>query len=737
MKSFIASIIGLLAIPYCVLAADSPAEFSPDSRLLVLVRSQTEIWDVQTGRLESMLPTYCGAGLQVMDDKRLVCLSNDIAIWNWPAKTKLAATQIATGVWVRPVAYDRKQQLLVLQEGIASHRITPDKFVILLYKLGSQVELLARFEIKGPTQPFRLAASPDARWVAATFHNSPVIKLVSLKDRTEYEIKAPQQYVDYVLFSPDGRTLVYTLGNTLGFIDTRTRTIRTNGTLLPGEGARGHAEPVQFTPDGARLIVKNYGTYATFNVASGEVISHTPQIGNVYASALSDDGRTVLLQPERPYTIQAWSIEDGRHLADLCDADCRNMGPVISRLKFSPDGKHVLLGVENFHSGLKPDWVGLSLWDFEQRRPKFVLDPNRPEGAPVSASAAATAAAPSPKIQLDLPSSGSEHAWAHAGGISAVMTAPSGNVIITAGGDSTIKVWDVKRAMLVRTVSTEHPVSSVLVSPTGEFVTAAMVGGDIVSWRLNDWTMMPKFSTQQGGISAFRYVGSNILAIAGTNRKIMIVNLADHRVVKELIHTSDVHISDGMGNTRVERSTQPDTVDFLEVSPDGRYLYSRSRTGRLLWDTRTWTEVPFPEDLKTFGGQFVGRDWIVSSTTNVNTHTVTLWDRTKKNTVVELDQYNFDDTKKRMNEQDVYFGVETAVDPSGRFAAVCIGERISLWDIGTKTKAKVFYLPLPTGLAWTATGKYLVIRTAQRKLLVWSAETMAPVYYLRDLAVPQ
>jgi WD40 repeat protein len=76
-----------------------------------------------------------------------------------------------------------------------------------------------------------------------------------------------------------------------------------------------------------------------------------------------------------------------------------------------------------------------------------------------------------------------------------------------------------------------------------------------------------------------------------------------------------------------------------------------------------------------------------------------------------------------------------AVDPLHRWAATRVGEHISVWDLSAQTKRKTFHVKIPYQLYWTSDGKYLIVATLDRKILVWSAETMEPAHYLRDPSV--
>jgi WD40 repeat protein len=83
----------------------------------------------------------------------------------------------------------------------------------------------------------------------------------------------------------------------------------------------------------------------------------------------------------------------------------------------------------------------------------------------------------------------------------------------------------------------------------------------------------------------------------------------------------------------------------------------------------------------------------------------------------------------------VMLGTSMAVDLSHQWAATRVGEHVSVWDLSAQTKRKTFHVKTPYDLQWTSDGKYLIVATLDRKILVWSVETMEPAHYLRDPSV--
>ena len=189
-----------------------------------------------------------------------------------------------------------------------------------------------------------------------------------------------------------------------------------------------------------------------------------------------------------------------------------------------------------------------------------------------------------------------------------------------------------------------------------------------------------------------------------------------------------------------KRSTQGDVVSALSFVEDRNLLLTTSHTGHVVWDTTSWTEM---EQTSSFPEAWSGLGWkrkYVNATTRTNqpnAHAFTLWDMQSNSAFTTLESYTYSDTQEVNNGMGTDLGTSLALDAQGRWVATRVGERITVWDLQTHAKKKVFYTKMPRTIEWTSDGRHLIVSTLDRKVLVWSADTMEPAHYLRDPTVPR
>lgn len=179
------------------------------------------------------------------------------------------------------------------------------------------------------------------------------------------------------------------------------------------------------------------------------------------------------------------------------------------------------------------------------------------------------------------------------------------------------------------------------------------------------------------------------------------------------------------------------TLALLDGSP---FLLTASQTGRVVWDTETWTAIDkpagFPENWSALGWR---RPFLATTapTRNPNAFALTVWDTRRNGPVAGLDTFTNADTQVIDKGATMALGVSLAVDPLNRWAATRVGEQVSVWDLREQRKKTTFSVKMSYYLHWTGDGKHLIISTLDRKILVWSAEKMEPAHFLLDPSVMQ
>jgi WD40 repeat protein len=318
------------------------------------------------------------------------------------------------------------------------------------------------------------------------------------------------------------------------------------------------------------------------------------------------------------------------------------------------------------------------------------------------------------------------------------VTSPSANLLVTSGDDGLLKIWEPGQGALLRQLFLSAPASALAFSSDGAILAAGTTQGEVRLWDTQSWREFPSYATRQGQINALQLLmGNRFLVIAGKRPNVLVVDVVTRTIVKELVHTGSSLACEPKECIRT-RGTQGDVVETLSLLDGSPFLLTTSRSGRVVWDIGTWKEVEEPVGLPS---SWFGLGWnrpFVATTMRArdpNTFTLAVWDIKRNTVLASLDTFTKRDTEVVEKGPTVALGASIAVDPLQRWVATRVGEHLAVWDLSARAKQKAFHVNTPYHLHWTSDGKYLVVGTLDRKVLVWSVETMEPAHYLRDPSV--
>jgi WD40 repeat protein len=375
----------------------------------------------------------------------------------------------------------------------------------------------------------------------------------------------------------------------------------------------------------------------------------------------------------------------------------------------------------------------VSVWDVPSRSPELVLDPEKPQAKVLAKRTVPPAtAAMAPSTPAGQPT------FVHAQALRALAVSPTANLLVTSGDDGLLKIWDPGQGTLLRQLALSAPASALAFSADGAILAVGTIQGDVRLWETQSWREFLPYASRQGHINALQFLpGNRFLVVAGRQPKVPVVDVMTRTVVSELVHPSFYTSCNPNGCVK-KRANRGEIVEALALLDGSPLLLTISRTGRVVWDITTWKTVEKPVGLPE---TWFGLGWKQPFVSTMIRHndpkafTLVVWDARHNHALASLDTFTNRDTEIHNKGATQALGASMAVDPLHRWAATRVGEHVSIWDLSAHAKRKTFHIETPSQLHWTSDGKYLIIATLDRKILVWSAETMEPLHYLRDPSV--
>lgn len=173
-----------------------------------------------------------------------------------------------------------------------------------------------------------------------------------------------------------------------------------------------------------------------------------------------------------------------------------------------------------------------------------------------------------------------EHNHGHSEWVSCVRFSPNvaNPLVISAGWDKTLKVWNLKDFQLKNTL-TGHTgyINAVTVSPDGSLCASGGKDGTAILWDLNEGKLL--YSLQAGNvINAMEFSPNRYWLCVATNSSIRIWDLEKRLLISEL---SDIKYSPSYGKRK------PACIS-LAWSSNGSTLYSGYTDGVIrVWEVRT------------------------------------------------------------------------------------------------------------------------------------------------------
>ena len=441
--------------------------------------------------------------------------------------------------------------------------------------------------------------------------------------------------------------------------------------------------------------------------------------------AFSPDGKLLAGCDDTEVTVRVWEVQSGRlsHQLELPDHEPYYHYDVA----FSPDGKTLAA------SGQTNERGAVHLWDpitgkFRERLPMGSF--------PLAYSPDGRLLATGPLVwDLAAGKELSSKEQGHRGSVEYIVTGDHG-LVVTAGGDYTIRLWDAATGVQRRRLEQEGWIRALALSPDGSQIVSNCLRDDSVSlWEAATGRRIFKLPGhgRLGGRRAvgFTLDGKSFLSW-GDDMYLRKWDLRTGKAVSEhAIRPTGVRVftEDDEPMERDRAMLMFDGVNSGLLTRDGKQLVLQTMTRVFVFDTDSGKELRnCPIDGGMLIGQALSPDgksllasaWAKSvqtqlpdGTTQVSTpasHALTLWELTTGG------------VRKRLTLPEQAAG-PVAFSADGKlFAAASYrpGTRLRVWDAqGTEVWAAKGFPGIVRSLAFTPDGKRLVSGMDEGSALVW------------------
>jgi len=496
--------------------------------------------------------------------------------------------------------------------------------------------------LKGHTDTvLGVAFSPDGQTIASASGDQK-IKLWQRDGKLIKTLTGHTGVVDDVNFSPDGQFIVSaSRDDTVGLWGK-------DGSLI--KFFTGHSDDVKkvtFSPDGQIIASASHDKTVKLWRKDGSLIKTLPHDKEVYAVAFSPDGQTIA-SGGRDSRVNLWR-RDGTPIANW-----KSQSNSVTSLAFSPDGQVIaaatfggttklwskdgaLIATLTGHSNaltrvsFSPDGQTLAtasqdttikLWQRERTNP-ITLTQNGAKSISFSkdGQTIATSGQGEPfiakvwsqdgKLITTLPKKTDETdkkptQIGHTENINSISVSPDGQMIATASGDKSAKLWKRDGSLIRAFADNVQILITISFSPDGQMIAVGGENGYLTLWDTNGKQLQQLYghfgdinqvsfspdgeiiasAGNDGTVRLWRRDGKPITTLRGHNQKAVrgVRFSADGQTIATSGADNTIHLWQRDGKLISILTGHVDLVYAVSFSPDGKLIASTSRDGAVkLW----------------------------------------------------------------------------------------------------------------------------------------------------------
>lgn len=521
--------------------------FSPDGQLLATgdANGEVRLWGVADSKLLRICKGHAGWVHSVTfspDGRMLASGSSDqtVKLWNVSDGTEIKTLE-GHNQRIRSVAFSPDGQTLASCSSDNKIRIWDVHTGQCLSVLSGHTSWL-----------WSITFSPDGMMLASASEDQTVRLWDVHTNECLKTLSGHTRWIRSVAFSPDGKILASGSGDqTVKLWD-----ISTGQCLRTLEGHTQRVRSVVFSPDG-NMLASGGGdhTIKLWEYSTGRCLrtlhGHSSRLASI---AFSPDG-TIVASGGEDRSVRLWEVCSGQ-----CLKTWQGYASWIQAVAFSPDGTILASGSED---------RTVRLWDVRSHQAVTTV-PHGERGRNSSFSQSSA-------ITLQ----------GHTGWVCSVAFSPDGTTLATASSDYTIKLWDVRTGICLKTLlGHSRWLRAVAFSPNGALLVSGSGDYTVKLWDVRTGICLKTLRGHIGWIWAVAFSPDGRTVASASEDK--------------TVRLWDVHTGEVLNTFEGHKSW----VQSVAFNPDGQTLASGSCDRMVrLWDVRTG------EALKTFEGH---RSWVQS-----------------------------------------------------------------------------------------------------------------------------
>jgi WD40 repeat protein len=286
--------------------------------------------------------------------------------------------------------------------------------------------------------------------------------------------------------------------------------------------------------------------------------------------------------------------------------------------------------------------------------------------------------------------------------VNCVAFSPDGNIIASASGDKTVKIWDAKTGKNIQTLQGhQHDVYSVAFSPDGNTIASASGDSTVIIWDAK--------------------TGKNIRTLQGHQKSVYSVAFSQYgNIIASASRDKTVKIWDAKTgkNIRTLQGHQNSVIN-VTFSPDGNTIASASRDKKvIIWDVKTG------EDILTFQGHQSEVTSVVFSPDGKTIASTSTDNVLGDNTVIIWDAKTGKEIQTLKGHQSYVYSV--TFSPNGNIIASASGDStVIIWD--AKTGKEIQTLKGHQGdvrsVTFSPNGNTIASASRDKTVKIWDAKT--------------